>query len=215
MIEQFPDYPKGFNRLIALSRQFEIEKQSLIKTCPRYIIQDCLPTIENMLKITQELDYQTTSFYGALKTNEEPYISGLTGLRFIDLYQSQLFELKNSLEFASFTFRAKKSKIKITPIVLTFDRMRTYLSLCVPEFTPYVYKKNFTQFYMNFIGPVERYLGTPLAHTFFYQNLKEFNFSLNLIHQNLTKRSKKTPVGMGSGLNNLQYRWNQIMRVYY
>lgn len=215
MIELFPDYPQNINQLLHTSRQFEDDKQVLIETCPRYINQACLPTIEKMLKGIQDLDQQTTTFYGQLKSNQEPYISALTGLRFIDLYQNELIKLKSALEFASFTYRAKKSQIKTDPIIFLHDRMKTYLSLSVPEFTPYVYKEDFKQFYMNFIRPLEHHLSTPTAHTFFYKNIKELNFNLNLLHQNLTKRNKKTPAGMAGNLNNLQNRWNLILRSYY
>lgn len=215
MIEQFPDFPKDMNHMINTSRQFEEDRQLLVQTCPRYINDFCLATLERMLKGVQELDLQTTKFYGALRSNNEPYISALTGLRFIDLYQNELMRLKSSLEFASFTYRAKKSQIKTDPIILLHDRMKTYLSLSVPEFTPYIYKEDFKQFYMNFIRPLEHHLSTPTAHTFFYKNLKELNFNLNLLHQNLTKRSKKTPQGMSGSLNSLQMRWNLILRSYY
>jgi hypothetical protein len=206
MIEQFPDFPKDMNHLINTSKQFEDDRQLIIQTCPRYINDFCLSTIERMLKGVQELDLLTTTFYGFLKSNNEPYISALTGLRFIDLYQNELLKLKSALEFASFTYRAKKSQIKTDPILLLHDRMKTYLSLSVPEFTPYIY---------NFIRPLEHHLSTPTAHTFFYKNLKELNFSLNLLHQNLTKRSKKTPQGMSGSLNNMHMRWNLIQRAYY
>lgn len=215
MIEQFPEYPMGMSRLINLSRQFEDDKQTMLLSCPRYINDGCLPLLEKMLKGVQELDLQTNTFYGQLRSNQEPYISGLTGLRFIDLYQNELWRLKNAIEFASFTYRAKKSQIKTDPIILLHDRMKTYLSLSVPEFVPFIYKEDFKQFYMNFIRPMDYHLSTPTAHTFFYKNIKELNFSLNLLLQNLTKRNKKTPAGMTGSLNNLHIRWNHILRNYY
>ncbi len=215
MIEIFPDYPQNINELLRTSRQFEDDKQLLIDTCPRYINDQCLPIIEKMLKGVNELELQTTRFYGQLKSNQEPYISALTGLRFINLYQNELSKLKSSLDFASFTYRAKKSQIKTDPIIFLFDKMKTYLSLSVPEFIPFIYKEDFKQFYSNFIRPLEHHLSTPTAHTFFYKNLKELNFNIHLLHQNLTKRNKKTPQGMAGSLNNLQNRWNSILRAYY
>lgn len=215
MVIMFPDYPRGMSKIVSLSNRFESSKQTLIEKCPRYLNAECLPVIEEMIKNAQDLSALTLSFYGEIKMAHEPYISGITGLRFINQYNSELEKFKGQLELASLTYRAKKLNIKIDPILLAHDHMRTYLSLSVVEFIPYLYKDNFKQFYMNFVRPMENNLSTPTAHTFVFKNIKDLNFNLNLLHQNLTKRNKKTPTGMGSNLNQLQNRWNLVMRGYY
>ncbi len=108
-----------------------------------------------------------------------------------------------------------KQKKETYTVVRKIDELQAMLSLSIVEFIPFLYKDDFRLFYTNFVHPIEVQLSKHKNYEFLNRNVNSLNFSINLLNQNLTKRSKKTPEGMAPFLSLIHNRWNSLLRYYF
>ncbi|HXH76489.1 MAG TPA: hypothetical protein VNJ08_16075 [Bacteriovoracaceae bacterium] len=216
MISLFPDFPKEIIKAIEQMDNMEDVRENLKTTCGGYLTEKCQASVDALRLRLAEIEASTLNLMARQRPAHSPYMTSLIGMRMVSEFQLELQSFKGSLDNASFMMRAKiKSKKETYAVIRKIDELQSMLSLAVVEFIPYLYKEDFRTFYSNFVHPVEIQLAKHRNHEFLNRNLNSLNFSINLLNQNLTKRSKKTPEGMAPFLSLIHNRWNSLLRYYF
>jgi hypothetical protein len=216
MITQFPDFPKDLLPILAQVGDLQTEQEIIKEKCPRLITRDCLGPLNTLRTKLSVLQNQTMLLLSQQNMSSQLYMSNIGGIRTINEFQAEISEVKAELDNSSFMIMAEvKHRLPTMHIIKQLDLLNTYFSLTVVEFIPYLYKEDFRHFYFNFINPLQKNIAKRGNHEFFHRSIGTLNFALNLLNQNLTKRSKKTPEGMVSYLALMHNRWNNILRYYY
>lgn len=216
MISLFPNFPKEIIQLVEQMDTIEDVRQNLKSSCGGYITEKCQLAVDALRTRISDLEASTLTLTAKQKPEETPYMTSLIAMRLISDFQTELHSFKGSLDNTSFLLRAQIKKKKETfTVIKRIDELQSMLSLAVVEFIPYIYKEDFRTFYFNFVHPLEVQLSKSQNYEFLNRNINSLNFSINLLNQNLTKRSKKTPEGMAPFLSLIHNRWNSLLRYYY
>ena len=216
MISLFPNFPKEIVEIISGLNQLGLQKENLREGCPRQLSKTCLKTIDTIRSKLADTEKQTVTLTNNLRPAFSPYIDSLSGIRLVSEFSSELTETKGLFDNASLMIRGQLSVKKDTyQMIKEIDELQTMISLAVIEFIPFLYKEEFRHFYFNFTQPIQSNISKSSNFEFMNRNIEALNFSLNLLNQNLTKRNKKTPEGMGPFLSLIHNRWNSLLRYYY
>lgn len=216
MITLFPDFPKELVSIIDEIDDLHGEKELIREKCPRTLELACLANITNLRNRLVGVQAKTLELISRQKMSPSLHMNPLAGIRTTNEFMLELEEVKGSLDNAALILKAGALQKKPTfQVIKQIDELSTFVSLTVMEYIPFTYKENFRDFYFNFIHPVQQQISKTQNYEFMNRNIATLNFSLNLLNQNLTKRNKKTPEGMGPYLAVIHNRWNSILRYYY
>ena len=216
MITLFPDFPKELVSIIDEIDELHGEKELIREKCPRNLELTCLENITNLRNRLVGVQAKTLELISRQKMSTSLHMSPLAGIRTTNEFMIELEDIKGSLDNAALMLKASASIKKPTfQIIKKIDELSTFVSLTVVEYVPFTYKEDFRNFYFNFIHPVQQQISKNQNYEFMNRNINSLNFSLNLLNQNLTKRNKKTPEGMGPYLSVIHNRWNSILRYYF
>lgn len=216
MIALFPDYPKGLNPLIQELDSLTSDKEILRETCPRLIEAKCKDTLNSIRTKLSRIQRMSLEVMTQQKMSQSLNINSLAGMRIVTQFDSELDEIKGYLDNAAFLLTAQIPQRRETYFVLKeLDELNTLISLAVVEYIPYNYQSDFRHFFFNFVYPIQIQISKNKNYEFLNRNVSSLNFALNLLNQNLTKRNKKTPEGMGPYLSVIHNRWNSLLRYYF
>jgi hypothetical protein len=216
MISLFPDYPKGISGIVNQLDSMEEVRRNLKLACPRTLNKKCQKSLDKIRNQINQIEAKTFELTSRQMPGESVYLNNLIGMRLLSDFHAELYAFKGSLDNTSFLQSAGiKEKRQTHRLLKKMDQLQTMFSLVIVEFVPYQYKEIFRHFYFNFVRPLEVQLSKHKNHEFFFQNMNSLNFTINLMNQKLTKRSKKTPEGMVPYLSLIHNRWNSILRYYW
>lgn len=216
MIALFPDYPKGLNSLIQELDSLTTAKEILRESCPRLIDNKCKNTINEIRTQLSKIQELSLEVMIQQKMSQSLNINSLAGLRIVTQFNAELEEIKGYLDNAAFLLAASIPQRRETYFVLKeLDELNTLVSLAVVEYIPYNYQDDFRHFFFNFVYPIQIRISKNKNYEFLNRNVSSLNFAINLLNQNLTKRNKKTPEGMGPYLSVIHNRWNSLLRYYF
>lgn len=216
MVSLFPHFPDQLIPILERMDNLHTEKENLKEKCPRYLEKKCLGNINKLQEQLVSININLLKLIKELQITDSLHLNSLSGLKGTVNVQATTEELKGLLDNSSLFLKAQRSHKRLThEIVKQIDEVSTQISLTLIDYVPFVYKEEFRQFYFNFVHPSQQHLGKKTGHEFLNQNIKNLNFSLNLLNQNLTKRSKKTPEGMAPYLLTIHNKWNSLLRYYY
>ena len=213
MMEQFPEFPKELTGIVDEIDDLHGEKDFIREKCPRQLEKACLPNIDKLRAKLSAIQAKALTLISHQNMSESLHMNPLGGMRTTNQFIEELEELKATLDNASLILKAGASLKRPTfQIIKRVDELSTFVSLTVVEFIPFAYKEDFRHFYFNFIHPVQQHIARDKNYEFLNRNMNSLNFALNLLNQNLTKRSKKTPPGMAPYLSVIHSRWNSLLR---
>ncbi|MBA2406320.1 MAG: hypothetical protein H0V66_16200 [Bdellovibrionales bacterium] len=216
MITLFPDFPKELVSIVDEIDDLHGEKELIREKCPRNLGLACLENITKLRNRLVGVQAKTLELISRQRMSPSLHMNPLAGIRTTNEFMIELEDIKGSLDNAALILKAGASFKKPTfQVIKKVDELSTFVSLTVVEYIPFTYKEDFRHFYFNFIHPVQQQLGKTQNYEFLNRNIATLNFSLNLLNQNLTKRNKKTPEGMGPYLSVIHNRWNSLLRYYY
>ena len=216
MISLFPDFPRELITIIDEIDEIQSEKAYLLEKCPKRLGKSCLENINKLRGRFISIQAKSYKLITNQKMSSNLSINPLAGIRSTNEFQFKLEAIKGELDNASLIISAGANQKKETyQLLKKMDELNTYASLTVVEYIPYSYQTEFRHFYFNFIHPMQLHISQNTNYEFFNRNIGSLNFSINLLNQNLTKRNKKTPEGMGPFLALMHNRWNSILRYYY
>lgn len=216
MMTQFPEFPKELITVVDEIDDLHGEKELIREKCPRRLEKACLANIDKLRAKLSLIQTKSLALISHQGMSESLHMNPIGGIRATNQFVEELEELKATLDNASLILKAGASLKRPTfQIVKRIDELSTYVSLTVVEFIPFEYKEDFRHFYFNFIHPVQQHVARDKNYEFLNKNMNSLNFALNLLNQNLTKRSKKTPLGMAPYLTVIHNRWNSLLRYYF
>jgi hypothetical protein len=216
MITLFPDFPKELIGILDEIDDLHGEKELVKEKCPRTLNLSCLSNIDNLRTKLISIQARTLELIAHQKLSPVLHLNPISGFRTTNDFQAEMEEVKGLLDNSSLILRAGASQKKPTHhIVKKIDELSTFISLTVVEYIPFTYREDFRHFYFNFIHPVQQQISKHQNYEFLNRNINSLNFALNLLNQNLTKRNKKTPEGMGPYLAVIHNRWNSLLRYYF
>jgi hypothetical protein len=216
MMAQFPEFPKELTGIVDEIDDLHGEKDLIREKCPRRLEKACLANIDKLRAKLSVIQAKSLALISHQGMSESLHMNPLGGMRATNQFVEELEELKATLDNASLILKAGASLKRPTlQIVKRVDELSTFVSLTVVEFIPFDYKEDFRHFYFNFIHPVQQHIARDKNYEFLNSNMNSLNFALNLLNQNLTKRSKKTPPGMAPYLAVIHNRWNSILRYHF
>lgn len=216
MVSLFPQFPKSLVPILDRLDNLHTEKEYLREKCPHYLDKKCFSNINNLQEQFSTINIYLIKLIKEMEMTDSLHLNSLAGLRGTSDVQARTEELKGMLDNSSLLIKAQISHKRLSyDVIKQIDEISTLISLTLIEYVPILYKEEFRQFYFNFIHPSQQHLGKRTGYEFMNQNIKELNFSLNLLNQNLTKRNKKTPEGMAPYLLIIHNKWNSLLRFYY
>lgn len=216
MIALFPDFPKELIPLIQEMDKLTIDKEVMRENCPRVITAKCAENVKSLRKKLQDIRAYSLNLMAEQKMASTMHLSGLSGLRLVNQFDTKLEEIKGYLDNTSFLQTANIPQKRETYFVLKqLDELNTYISLALVEYIPFTYKSDFRHFYFNFVQPIQLQISKNKNYEFLNRNVNSLNFAINLLNMNLTKRNKKTPDGMAPYLSVIHNRWNSLLRYYF
>ena len=216
MITLFPDFPKELVSIVDEIDDLHGEKELIREKCPRTLELACLSNITNLRNRLVTVQAKTLGLISRQKMSPSLHMNPLAGIRTTNEFMLELEEIKGYLDNAALIIKAEATQKKPTLFVVKqIDELSTFVSLTVVEYIPFLYKEDFRHFYFEFIHPVQQQLNKAQNYEYLNRNITSLNFAVNLLMQNLLKRNKKTPDGMGPYLAVIHNRWNQIQRYYY
>lgn len=216
MITLFPDFPKELVSIIDEIDDLHGEKDLIREKCPRNLVLACLSNITNLRNRLVGVQAKTLELISRQKMSTSLHMNPLAGIRTTNEFMIELEDIKGTLDNAALILKAGATlKMPTFQVIKKVDELSTFVSLTVVEYIPFTYKEDFRTFYFNFVHPIQQQISRNQNYEFLNRNITALNFSLNLLNQNLTKRNKKTPEGMGPYLSVIHNRWNSILRYYY
>lgn len=216
MITLFPDFPKELVSIIDEIDDLHGEKDLIREKCPRNLVLACLANITNLRNRLVGVQAKTLELISRQKMSSSLHMNPLAGIRTTNEFMVELEDIKGTLDNAALILKAGATlKMPTFQVIKKVDELSTFVSLTVVEYIPFIYKEDFRNFYFNFIHPIQQQISRNQNYEFLNRNITALNFSLNLLNQNLTKRNKKTPEGMGPYLSVIHNRWNSILRYYF
>lgn len=216
MVSIFPQFPKNLVPILDRLDNLHTEKEYLKEKCPHLLDKKCFNNITNLQEQLSYINISLLKLINEMEMTNSLHLNSLSGLRGTSDVQAKTEELKGLLDNSSILIKAQINHKRLSyEVVKQIDEVSTLISLTLIDYIPFLYKEEFRQFYFNFIHPSQQHLGKKTGHEFLNKNIKELNFSLNLLNQNLTKRNKKTPEGMAPYLLTIHNKWNSLLRFYY
>lgn len=215
MIVLFPEFPKEMIPIVQELDTLTSDKELLLVNCPRLITIKCHTSITSLRNKLNKIKSLSMNLMVNQKISSTLNLGSLSGLRLSNEFDNELESTKGLLDNTSFLLSAKISQKKETYFILKeLDKLNTLISLSIVEHIPSFYKDDFKHFYFNFIHPVQQQISKSKNYEYINRNIKQLNFSLNLLNMSLTKR-KKTPSGMAPFLATMHNRWNSLLRYYF
>lgn len=216
MITLFPDFPKELVSIVDEIDDLHGEKELIREKCPRTLELACLSNITNLRNRLVGVQAKTLELISRQKMSSSLHMNPLAGIRTTNEFMLELEEIKGYLDNAALILKAGATQKKPTLFVVKqIDELSTFVSLTVVEYIPFLYKEDFRHFYFEFVHPVQQQLNKTQNYEYLNRNINSLNFALNLLMQNLLKRNKKTPEGMGPYLAAIHNRWNSALRYYF
>jgi hypothetical protein len=216
MITLFPNFPTDLPSIVDHLNKIQQEKDRLLEKCPQRLAKECDEEINKIRSNLLSSSLQTQKLLSNFTPEKSLYITSQAGIRTVQTLLLKIENIKTDLDIISLTLKAKaKHKKNTIDLVKSIDELATFASLSIIEFVPFHYQSDFRHFYFQFIHPIELHVSKKKNYEFLNRNINALNFALNLLNQNLTKRSKKTPEGMAPYLSVIHNKWNSLLRYYF
>jgi hypothetical protein len=216
MVGLFPDFPKETSPIIFEVESLTDEGLTLKEKCPGKISHSCQANLKQLKSRLDSLSLRCLRLLSSLRAQDGLQLHFEGAIRTISNFQTEVEEFKGMVENLSLVIKARTGRSMETLLLIKrIDELNAFSSMLLIENIPQLYREDFRQFFFNFVRPLQHQMARKTNFEYMNKNVTELNFHLNLLNQNLTKRSKKTPEGMGPYLVLMHNRWNNILRFYY